>query len=369
MKKKYIVVRWIIGLLFIFSGLIKANDPLGLSYKMQEFFEVWGLTGLDGVTLPLSIVMNIFEVAAGVAVILGWRMKIFSWLLLILIIFFSFLTGYAHLSGKIKTCGCFGDCIPLTSLTSFIKDLFLLLLILILFFNRNKILSDLHTPFPQVIILLSIAGTFILQWYALSYLPLMDCLPYKKGDNLIKNMQLPPGALPDSFLLTFKYQKDGKIIEFSNNDFPEDFDDSYTFIERGQKLVRKGTALPKITDFSLHDADGTDVTNQVLETNGRYILLFALDFSTFDKWHTEKFEKVLALTKEKNIPFYFITASKQEAVQRFGNTDGIQILTCDGVAIKTAARVNPTYFIMDGPVVQEKLSYKQAGEVGEFLKR
>lgn len=369
MQKKYLLLRWIIGLLFIFSGLIKANDPLGLSYKMQEFFEVWGLTGFHEITLPLSVIMNVFEVAAGVAVIIGWRMRLFSWLLLLMIVFFTFLTGYAHLSGKIKTCGCFGDCIPLTSLTSFIKDLVLLLLILILFVNRKKIFSKYTTPVPQLIILLTVASTFSLQWYALNYLPVIDCLPYKKGDNLIKNMQLPAGAVSDSFLLTFKYEKNGEIIEFSNNDFPEDFDESYKFIERGQQLIRKGTGLPKITDFSLQTLEGNEVTTQVLETNGRYIMLLALNLSTFDKWHNNSFEKILKLSEEKKIPFYFITADKKDAVKLLGDKENIQILLCDGVVIKTAARVNPTYYIMDGPVVNEKYSYKKAEEVAEKLKK
>src|SRR6478672_2635545 len=143
MKKSLIVIRWIVGLLFFFSGLVKANDPLGLSYKMQEFFEVWGLTSLNDYTLAFALIMNIFEVLAGVAVIIGWRMKLFSWLLLLLIIFFTFLTGYAALSGKIKTCGCFGDCLPLTPAQSFGKDIFLLVLIVILFASANKIKSAL----------------------------------------------------------------------------------------------------------------------------------------------------------------------------------------------------------------------------------
>src|SRR5688572_20448289 len=138
MKTILIIVRWLVGLLFIFSGLIKANDPLGLSYKMQEFFEVWGWHGLNDYTLSLSILMIAFEIIAGVAVLVGWRMRLFSWLLLLLIIFFTFLTAYALFSGKIRTCGCFGDCIPLTAQTSFIKDLLLLLLILFLFANKNK---------------------------------------------------------------------------------------------------------------------------------------------------------------------------------------------------------------------------------------
>src|SRR5436190_18892107 len=114
MKKSLVVIRWIVGILFIFSGLIKANDPSGLSYKMQEFFEAWGWESLNNYTLSLSLIMNSFEVLAGVAVIVGWRMRLFSWLLLLLILFFCFLTAYAYLSGKIATCGCFGDCLPLT---------------------------------------------------------------------------------------------------------------------------------------------------------------------------------------------------------------------------------------------------------------
>src|SRR6478735_4164733 len=143
MKTVLLIIRWIVGLLFIFSGLIKANDPLGLSYKMQEFFEVWGIHSLNDLTLPLAIIMNVFEIVAGVAVLIGWQMKIFSWLLLLLIVFFTFLTAYALFSGKIKTCGCFGDCLPLTPAQSFGKDIFLLVLILVLFATRKKIHSSL----------------------------------------------------------------------------------------------------------------------------------------------------------------------------------------------------------------------------------
>ena len=102
MKRSLTVIRWFVGLLFIFSGLIKANDPLGLSYKMQEFFEGWGLQSLNDYTLAFALVMNVFEVLAGVAVIIGWRMRLFSWLLLLLIIFFCFLTAYAYLTGNIN---------------------------------------------------------------------------------------------------------------------------------------------------------------------------------------------------------------------------------------------------------------------------
>src|SRR5213078_3522030 len=129
MKILLTIVRIIVGLLFIFSGLIKANDPLGLSYKMQEFFDLWGMNRFNSWTLLMSVLMNAFEIIAGFALLLGWRIKLFSWLLLLLILFFTFLTGYVYYSGKFKNCGCFGDCIPLEPKTSFMKDLVLLILI------------------------------------------------------------------------------------------------------------------------------------------------------------------------------------------------------------------------------------------------
>ena len=122
------ILRWSVGLLFIFSGLIKANDPLGLSYKMQEFFDVWGIRFIsDNLSYYFAVMMNVFEIVAGIALLIKFPYKQTLWLLLVLIVFFSFLTGYALFSGKIKTCGCFGDCIPLTPKTSFIKDILLLI--------------------------------------------------------------------------------------------------------------------------------------------------------------------------------------------------------------------------------------------------
>ena len=150
------IIRVLVGTLFIFSGLIKANDPLGLSYKMKEFFEIWN-TGIDQSavffkqplinfflflhdhSLPLSVLMIAFEIIAGVALLLGWKMKIFSWLLLLLILFFTFLTGYAFYSGKFTNCGCFGDCLPITPKSSFLKDIALTLMIIFLFVKRKHL--------------------------------------------------------------------------------------------------------------------------------------------------------------------------------------------------------------------------------------
>jgi len=354
MKNLLLIIRWTVGLLFIFSGLIKANDPLGLSYKMQEFFEVWSWNGLHDYTLAMAMLMNIFEVLAGVAVIIGWRMKLFSWLLLILIIFFTFLTGYALFSGKIKTCGCFGDCLPLTPAQSFGKDLVLLVLILVLFVFNNKIHSSLKASVAIIVLLLVTTATIFGQFYVLKHLPFVDCLPYKKGNNITEQMKMPAGAISDSFSIIFTYKKNGKQLEFDQENFPADFDTSYQYINRQDKLVRKGNGLqPKIVDFSLQTLNGIDTTDDIFQQPKPYIIVMAKDMNHTEAW-MNGFENIVKAAGRKNMPVFIVTSDADKAETLFKNTT---ILKCDATVLKTAARATPTYFLMQQADVVDKLSY------------
>src|SRR5436189_2384044 len=192
MKIAINIIRVFVALLFIFSGLIKANDPLGTAYKMEEYFEVWtadlttssfflknALLSLfhffNDHTLFLSVAMNAFEIIAGAALLLGWRMKLFSWLLLLLMIFFTILTGYTYKTGRPTNCGCFGDCIKITPEYSFYKDVLLSVLILVILFTRKHIKPLFSSGLNTILMLLVMVFSFGLQWYALRYLPPVDC--------------------------------------------------------------------------------------------------------------------------------------------------------------------------------------------------
>ncbi|WP_207494018.1 BT_3928 family protein [Aridibaculum aurantiacum] len=369
MKLLVNISRILVGVLFIFSGLVKANDPLGLSYKMQEFFEVWGLHGLNDYTLMLSVLMNGFEIVAGVAVLLGWRMRLFSWLLLILIIFFTFLTGYALFSGKIKTCGCFGDCLPLSPTQSFWKDIFLLVLIVIILVKHQLVKPVLPAITNNFLIFLSIAFCIVGQWYVLTYLPVVDCLPYKIGNNLQEQMKTPEGALPDSFAISFKYRKDGKDLVFDMNNFPEDFDEEkYEYVDRIQKLVRPATGQAAIADFVLRNTQGGDITDSILNQQGQYIMLFVKDAGTAGKNWIEHASVVAKAAAAKGIPMYIVTATVTQVQSQLYNVDNIHIVMGDATIIKTAARVNPTYFVMDGAFVKGKFANSNYEKVVEMLK-
>ncbi len=371
MKHFITISRILVGILFIFSGLIKANDPLGLSYKMQEFFEVWGWHSLNDFTLAFSVIMIAFEIIAGVAVLVGWQMKLFSWLLLLLIVFFTFLTGYALFSGKIKECGCFGDCIPLQANQSFIKDLVLLALIGFIFAYRHRIEPALNLRNSLLILFFTAIFSFSLQWYVLQHLPLIDCLPYKVGNNIPEKMKIPEGAIPDSTVITFVYETKGKQVEFTADKFPDDFNDSaYKFIRRYDKIIRKGNAEASIKDFSLQSVYGNDTTQALLNEENHQLFIFLKNGYNTGEW-TEVLSIVMRQANQKNIDGFLVTNIPIDALITNPPKVFMELtpLRCDATAIKTAARTNPTLYLVKKGTIIQKWGYADFEQALRYLNK
>ncbi len=355
------IIRIFVGVLFIFSGLVKANDPLGLAYKMQEFFEAWHWLAFNDYVLPMSIIMNVLEVATGVALLIGWQRKFTNWFLLLLIIFFTFLTSYVLFSGKITNCGCFGDCIPLTPMQTFVKDVALLLMIVLLVFKTNKLKPVLAKSIASVFVIITIAATVGIQLFVLKHLPFVDCLPYKKGNSILEQMKIPEGAVPDSFQITYQYKKNNKTIEFDANHFPDDFDSTYIYINRINKLIRKGNATPKIVDFALKTISDVDTTKEIFAQTQPYILLFAKELP---KNKNAFNDKIFETIKAKQIPLFVVTA---DGAADSLHSNYFTVLKCDVTVIKTAARVNPTYVFMKQDKIIDKISYADEDKILKAL--
>lgn len=364
MKIPIRITQILVGLLFIVSGLVKANDPIGLSYKMQEFFELWTagfspqsfvattISFLHTNSLALSIITITLEILAGVALLTGWRKRFILWLLLLLMIFFTFLTGYAYLSGKFTNCGCFGDCLPITPLTSFIKDLILLVMVLLLLRGQKFITPVFGGSVKTGILIGSLFCSLGLQWYVLNYLPVADCLPFRKGNRLSEQMKPPPGAVPDSFAIRFIYEKGGKRFEFAPENLPADFT-TYKFIDRKQTLVRKGNADPAIKGFSLAGITGEDSVQMVL-SQPVAVLAFALNFKNAS-WLND-FKNMAAAAQSKGLPVYLASPDLSEAKAALANAPNVQYFNTDFTVVRTVARTNPTIMILKNGVVVKKYS-------------
>ena len=367
MKVFVTVARIFTGLLFIFSGLVKAIDPKGLAFKMQEFFEAWSGSGFmpglmkifDEYALTFSIIMITLEVIVGVALLIGWKKKLTTIVLLLLMIFFTFLTSYVLFTGKIRACGCFGDCIPLTPIQTFTKDIVLVILAFLLLLN-TKYINPIAKPFFCFLYMLGATILIlILQWYVLRNLPLVDCLPYKKGNNIIELRKMPTNAIPDKYDFSFIYKKDGVQKEFKADATP---DSTWEFVDRKQTLTQKGSNnIPVISDFSLTTESGTDTTDAVLNTAGDYYLLYIKELETYPtNWEEDValINRFLAAGKKVMV----VTSQLASVKDRMKKVDSkyssnLIFLTCDATVMKTVARVNPTLYLMNGAAVKNKYSW------------
>ena len=231
--------RWFVGVLFIFSGLIKANDPLGFGYKLQEYFEVFHIAFLNDWATGIAIILCVLEIVLGALLLFGfWKNQVTKGLLG-LIIFFTFLTFVSAAFKVVTSCGCFGDAIPLTPWQSFTKDLVLLVMIVYLFIHRAKINPITTKPgvqsglFAAVFALSLFFGTF-----TYNYLPVIDFLPYKVGSSIPENMKIPEGAVPDEYLIMYqlKNKKTGdKACPFNSL--------YWHFFERNRSLLEKNPRI------------------------------------------------------------------------------------------------------------------------------
>ncbi|MBM3440073.1 MAG: hypothetical protein FJX94_04355 [Bacteroidetes bacterium] len=239
-------------------------------------------------------------------------------------------------------------------------------MIVFIFIFKKQVQPIFNKTVARSIFFTSLLFSMGLQWYVLKHLPIIDCLPFKAGNNLLQQMEMPANAIPDVFEIRFIYSKNGKQQEFSVEALP---DSTWKFIDRKQVLVKRGkNNQPPIRDFVLQTQSGTDTTFQLLNTRGKYFLLF---IQHFEKMETEPAWKSLVLNIAQLQPLLVVTGQPQKAVSFFSQNKSItaaKILSCDVTAIKTAARTIPTIFAMEGPVVRKKWSGADFDEIDGWIK-
>ncbi|WP_443944575.1 BT_3928 family protein [Pedobacter sp. AW1-32] len=358
--------RLFVGILFIFSGLIKANDPLGFGYKLQEYFEVFHMDFLSGMATGIAILLCTLEIVLGALLLLGFWAKKVSWGLLLLIIFFTLLTFISAAFKVVTSCGCFGDAIPLTPWQSFGKDVILLLLIIFIFVNKKLITPLFSKESTQRGISIAVVLVSLLfGLYTYNFLPIVDFLPYKVGAHIPSLMVIPPGEKPDEFEIMYhlknKKTKDEK--DMSDKDYLKTEiwkDENWEIVgEPTKRLVKKGFE-PKIKDLVISDASGTDYTKELVE-NPYYSLIFV----AYDLNHTNEKAignlNALALnaTQQFNIRTVLLTSNSAQDAGAFVKKNNIfsEVFYADAVPLKSMVRANPGILLMKNGVVINKWHY------------
>ena len=354
MKIVTTIARILVGLLFIFSGFIKANDTLGFSYKLNEYFEIFGTHFLIPISTFLAIFICIFEIILGFTLLLGARVKLTLWLLLLMIVFFTFLTFYSAYFNKVQECGCFGDFLHLTPWTSFGKDLVLLVLIIVLFIGKQYINPVCGPRMENGLLVLITIGTTAFPIYTYNYLPVFDFRAYAIGKNIPEQTKGTPDEL--KYFYKLKDKKTGEITEVDK--WPENWDQKYDFVDSRNEIIKKGVD-PKIKDFSISDLNGADYTQDIIENPEANFLLICYDLDKTNKAVFGKINDFASLCKAEGVTFAVLTSSPKEQVEKFKAETGITMdfYSTDGTVLKTMIRSNPGLMLLKAGTVLDMWHY------------
>lgn len=382
--------RTLLGIVFIFSGFVKAVDPLGTVYKIEDYLKAFA--GLPTVgsffmdLLPLAtvaaLVMIAFEFVLGCCLLTNTYTRITRWLVLAFMLVMTPLTLYLALTNPVSDCGCFGDAIVLTNWQTFWKNVVLcLLLIPVLIVSKGN--TQRHDRrglsvygMAVLIVALLLVGGFMA--YNLTHLPVIDFRPYKLGNNIPELMEVPDDAPQDVYETTLLYEKDGQVKEFTLQDYPKG-DSTWTFVDQKTVLVSKGYEAP-IHDFTITTADFDDITYDVLEAE-RVTLIIMYQLTEADREKAEQVRQLYTECIERGEPCYILTGASSDEVEEYDQLLGLHemadavldelaeeedmatnmelclynpICTTDPVTLKTIVRANPGVIVLEQGTIVEK---------------
>ncbi len=357
------LLRAIVGLLFIFSGLIKANDPLGFGYKLQEYFEVFHIAFLNDYATVFAILLCTIEIVLGALLLLGIRSRNVALGLLLIIIFFTFLTFYSAFFKVVTSCGCFGDAIPLSPWQSFSKDIVLLVMILYIFKNRNEIIplicsEKLQNWVISFVVLISLGFGL----YTYNFLPILDFLPYKLGNNIPELMIMPPSAPQDVYQIayTLKNKVTGETKSLTDKEYLSSGiwkDKSWLITgEPESKLIKKGFEV-KIKDLKITDSQATDYNTEILENPYYNLLIVAYDLSKTDLNGIGNLNAIAINAAENfNIRTVFLTSNSAQDAEAFTKKNKLvmEIFYADAIPLKSMVRANPGVLLLKNGTVVNK---------------
>ena len=363
------ISRTLLGLVFIFSGVVKAIDPLGTVYKIEDYLKAFG--GFFTDLLPMAEVaawcLIILELLLGVCMLLNVRTQWTAWISLLFYMVMTPLTLYIALTNPVSDCGCFGDAIVLTNWQTFWKNVVLIILSILLVVLRKSVRQLWSNWMEMLIAALTIAVAIAFMAWTKHHLPIKDFRPYKMGNHLPTLMEYPEDAAPDVYEYSFVYAKDGVEQTFTLENYPKG-DSTWTFVRQNSKLIQKGYE-PPIHDFEIVNAYGEDMTWDILESEEPVTLVVMYDLAKADKNQMAKVEALASnlltsspddlLASSPN--FYILTGSGTDEIIAFSMeypSLSECICTCDPVTLKTIVRANPGVIVLQNGVVIDKYNLR-----------
>ena len=348
------LLRFALALVFVFSGFVKAVDPMGTVHKIAEYAEVLGVT-LHPVLLLVGAWLLIgIEYLMGVALFFGLYRRFYLWLITAFLAVMTPLTLVLALTNPISDCGCFGDFLTLTHWQTFGKNVALLLMSIIVLWGSKRVWRVIPERTQWLVFVYAAISIVLFMQYNLRHLPTWDFRPYSIGTNVAKSMTIPDEAPRDEYETIFILEKDGSERTFTLEDYP---DSTWAFVRRESRLVSKGY-VPPITDFCLTTLDGEDVTWDVLELPGYVFFLVARDLSRTNEGLLDVINDLYDYAKVGGYPFYMLTSSNEEVIEEWAAHTGASYsyLNVDEVLLKTMIRANTGLIVLKDATIVGKWS-------------
>lgn len=354
------ICRFVLAVVFIFSGFVKAIDPFGSFYKIQDYLTAFNLISWFPGYWPLlfAVLLAAIEFCAGIYLFLGIRRKISSTLAFLLMLVMTPLTLYLALADPVSDCGCFGDALVLTNWQTFGKNVVLLVAAVTVFRQWREITRFITLKMEWIFFMYTILFVFALSAYCLRNLPLLDFRPYKIGTNIKAGMEIPEGAKLSVLETTFVMEKDGKRKEFTLDNYP---DSTWTFVETRTIVKEKGYE-PPIHDFAMQSlTSGTDITDSVLTSRGYTFLLVAHRIEEADDSNIDLINEIYDYSVEHGYGFYALTSSPEDAIALWCDRTGAEYPFCqmDDITLKTIIRSNPGLLLIKDGTILNKWSDSQ----------
>ncbi len=338
------ISRIVIGVIFIYSGFVKAVDPFGSTYKFNDYFIAFGANWASIFSFGLAIILSSAEFIIGVSLFLNLKITKGIWGAILLMAVFTPLTFILALTNPVQDCGCFGDALILTNWQTFWKNIVLLIPLIYLFIHKKDIrnsLTNMEQWFSVGIISVFIIA---ISWYSINHLPLLDFRPYKIGTYIPAAMEIPENEPADVWESIFIYSKDGTEKEFTLNNLP---DSTWAFVDAKHVLISKGYE-PPIHDFSLLGSDGSDITDMVLASSNYNFLLIAHNLDKSDKKNQKEINNLASFCQSKGYSFYCLTATGDEGIETFKKETNAsyEFYHTDEITLKTIVRSNPGLILL-----------------------
>ncbi|PWD98721.1 DoxX family protein [Marinilabilia rubra] len=351
------ISRLLVGATFIFSGFVKAVDPVGGSIKFHDYFQAFNMDWLMSLTMPASVALASLEFIIGVLLVFNIFPKIATRLSFYFLLFFTILTLGLAIFNPVTDCGCFGDAIKLTNWETFWKNIVILAFASLLFFSKQTLNSPCSLSLQRVFTFLMVVYILGISIYSFKHLPLLDFRPYSIGSNISAGMTIPEDAPQPQYKTTFILKKDGVQKEFNENNYPYE-DTTWVFVDSKTELISEGYT-PPIHDFVLQHPERGDITDQLLNMKEPLWLVVSPKTSAISEEQALELAQLNATAGEDNIPFFVVTASTMDEAQNFNEAfkTNFDFLQGDETNLKTIIRSNPGLLLLQNGTVTGKWHY------------